>query len=194
MYIVDQIKQEVPDFFSSTDTQSTTSGTQEYSLSTDFESMQMVNIQIDGTWRRVEPMGDADFRFVPVLQRQTNSGFSWGEPKYYLRGDYIGFMPIPDETTSNNIKLWYTYTPTELSTDSDRPAIPAKFHHLLKYAAYANYLDQDDEHVAAERMRQRYDRRVAEMVESLAHRQTQSVQSVEITSNQDFYDRTIQTV
>jgi len=184
--MVDEIAQEAPDFFMKSSTSSSIDGQQEYELPSGFESISMVNIQIDGSWKRVEPMGDADIRHIEVVADGTD-GFTWGNPRYYIKGDNIGFAPIPDETTSNNIKIWYEYTPSELDNDSDEPAIPKKYHHAIKYGAYANYLDQDDEHVAAERMRQRFDKKIQDMVNRLARRQTDIARSVTITQGKDLF-------
>lgn len=184
LYLVDEIGKANPDYFTKSATASTLSGQQEYELPDDFEKILMVNLQIEGTWRRVLPL--PAINSVPALAGGS-SEFSWGDPRYYLIGDVIGFVPVPAETTSNNIKLWYVYTPTELTTDSAEPAVPTKYHHLLKYGAYASYLDQDDEHVAAERMRQRFEKRVAEAVENLSERQVEEPRSVLVSSSEGLY-------
>lgn len=187
--IIDEIIKVNPDYFTKGSTSSTINGQQEYSLPSDFEKMVMVNLQIDGTWKRVMPMGNADIRFIPRnADTSSNQGFSTAEPQYYIYGNStIGFMPIPDETTSNNIKIWYQYTPSLLTADSSTPDIPDRYHHIIKFGAYANYLDQDDEHVAAERMRQRFDEKIRKMIENMMDRQVDEVKSVEIVQNRDMY-------
>lgn len=186
LHICDEIAKVNPDFFTKSATASTLSGQQEYDLPDDFERVLMVNIQIDGEWHRARPMsGIGD---IPIASRtDSGQGYSWSEPYYYIYGGLIGFMPIPDETTSSNIKLWYVYTPEELDADSDEPAIPSKYHHIIKYGAYANYLDQDDEHVAAERMRQRFDARIAQMIENMESNQVNEPRSVAVTTEAGLY-------
>ena len=148
----------------------------------------MVNQNIGGTWKRVLPMGDADIRHIQVHADTTSSqGFSTAEPQYYIIGDSLGIMPIPTDSVASGLKIWYSYTPTALSLDSDSPAFPAKYHYVIKYGAYANYLDQDDEHVAAERMRIRFDTYVNRMVENLQDKQTDEPKSVTIIENTDLY-------
>ena len=186
MQMVDEISKTNPDFFTKTDLDSTVNGTQEYDLPSDFDKMLMVNLQLDGTWRRVLPL--ANINAIPIHSRtDSGQGFTEGQPYYYIVGDKIGFMPIPSETTSDNIKLWYVYTPSELSADSDEPAISKKYHHIIKYGAYANYLDQDDEHVAAENMRRRFEKRVEAMIESMNENQVDEPKSVVITNSADVY-------
>lgn len=183
--VIGEINNAIPDFFTKTTTASTVAGQQEYSLPSDFEKMVMVNAQYSGTWRRLLPM--SNINYIPVHEStSSNQGFSESNPQYYISGSYYGLMPIPTSSTSSAIKLWYVYTPAELS-DADEPDFPASYHHLLKYGAYALYLDQDDEAARAERIRQRFDGMIQRMVENLATRQVDEPKSVEITSNHDLY-------
>lgn len=187
--IIDEIIKVQVDYFTKSSTSSTITDQQEYALPSDFEKMVMVNLQTDGDWRHVQPMGDADLRFIPRLaDTSARQGFSTAEPKYYIFGNHtLGLMPVPDETTSNNIKIWYQYTPDELDEDSDVPVIPSRYQHIIKFGAYANFLDRDDEHVAAERMRQRFDEKLRKMIENLEDKQQDEVRRVEITQNKDLY-------
>lgn len=188
MQLVDEIIKVNPDYFVKSSTTSTVADQQEYDLPSDWEKIIMVNMQIDGTWKRVLPMGDADIRHIPTHSNTTSSqGFSNADPQYYIIGDNLGIMPIPDTTLAGALKIWYSYTPTELTTDQTEPAVPARYHHILKYGAYANYLDQDEEHVAAEMMRRRFDALVQRAIENLQDKQTDEVKSVTITQNADMY-------
>lgn len=183
--MVEDIQKAVPDYFVSTDTQNIVASQQEYTMPSDWSKVMMVNIQYQsGTWQRAHPISIND---IAVHASSNSSGFSTGDPGYYLIGDTIGFAPIPSSNITNGLKIWYVYDPAELSADSDVPAIPTKYQHIIKYAAYANYLDQDDEHVAAERMRQRFDLRVFRMIEELSERQVDEPMSVSIVTNQDMY-------
>jgi hypothetical protein len=188
MQVVDEIIKVNPDYFVKSSTTSLVANQQEYDLPDDFEKIVMVNMQIDGVWKRVLPMGNADIRHIAVHTDTTsNQGFSTADPRYYIIGDNVGIMPIPDGTTASALKVWYSYTPDELSSDSSEPAFPSKYHFMIKYGAYANYLDQDDEHVAAERMRQRFDVLVSRMMENIQDKQVDEVRSVEISQNTDMY-------
>lgn len=187
MQMIDEIIKVNPDFFTKAQTANTVANQQEYELPSDFEKALMVNIQIDNEWKRVLPMPNINFIPTHAKGTSSNQDFSWADPYYYIIGDNIGFMPIPDESGTNNIKLWYVYTPSELDDDTDTPAIPSRYHHIIKYGAYANYLDQDDEYVAAERMRMRFDSLVLRMIENIMDRQVDEPKSVEITQNRDLY-------
>jgi len=187
MQMVDELIKVQPDFFSKSATTDTVSGQREYDLPSDWTKILTVNIYQDGSWTKVTPMGNADMRFVPELADSADQGFSTGSPRYYIYGQKIGILPTPDTTTSDAIKIWYTYTPDTLDTDTESPDLPEQYHRILKYMAYANFLDRDDEHVAAERMRNRFDALVQRMVETIASPQEDEVRRVERTQNKDLY-------
>lgn len=186
LYMVDEVSKNNPEFFTKSSVANTVADQQEYDLPDDFDKVLMVNIKLSGTWYRVLPL--PNINQIPVHSRTDSSqGFSLADPKYYIVGDNIGFMPIPEDSTTGGVKLWYVYTPSELSADSDEPAISKKYHHIIKYGAYANYLDQDDEHVAAENMRRRFEKRVEAMIESMNENQVDEPKSVVITNSADVY-------
>lgn len=187
MHLVDEIGKANPDFFTKAATTDLTTDDQEYPLPDDFERAIMVNVKYDATWVRALPL--ETIGGVPVHARSdSQQGFTAAQPYYYIVGSAIGLMPIPENNVDEGLKLWYAYTPDELSADSDEPAIPAKYHHLIKYGAYANYLDQDDEHVAAENMRRRFDRRVEQMVEAMSANQLDQPRSVQVSgADRDLY-------
>jgi len=185
MYVVDEISDVNPDYFAKSATADTVAGQQEYDLPTDFERALMVNLN-QGSWVRCVPMQQG-IQDVPVLADGSNGqGFSLGVPRYYIIGDNIGFMPIPTESLDEAIKLWYVYTPSEL-TNSSEPAIPEKYHHILKYGAYANYLSQDDQHNASEAMRERFEDRVEKMTEKMSTNQLDTPKSIVVTQGQDLF-------
>lgn len=183
--ICDEIAAVNPEYFTKAVTASTLAGQQEYDLPDDFEKALMVNIQLDGVWQRALPL--PAIKDTGVHARADSAGFNAGTPYYYILGGQIGFEPIPAETTTGNIKLWYVYAPSELAADSDTPALPTRFHHVLKYGAYAAYLDQDDEHVAAENMRRRFDAKVAALVENMTTNQVDESPSVQVTTGSALY-------
>lgn len=189
-HCIDEIIKVNPDFFAKAATTSTVLGQQEYTLPSDFEKILMVNWKIAGDWKRVIPMGNADIRNIPVKEKTSSTqGYSEAEPYYYIIGNAtLGLMPIPTETASSNLKIWYVYTPQQLLADSDEPDIPSRYHHILKFIAYANFLDRDDEHAAAEKIRQRFDAYVQRMCENIGERQVDTqARSVDISQNTDFY-------
>lgn len=185
LYMVQEIAKQNPDFFTKDATAPTLAGQEQYDLPADFVQALMVNIQQAGQWYRVRPL--PEITKIPVYQNSDSfNGYTLSNAAYYIFSNQIGFVPVP--TDSNGIvKLWYVYAPAELTDDTSVPAFPATFHHLVKYGAYANYLDQDDEHQAAEVMRNRFEKRVADMVEALEANEVDEPKSVEITGSLDLY-------
>jgi len=186
LYMCDEITKVLPDFFVKSVATPTAANQQEYELPADFDKVIMVNVAYNSAdWQRALPL--QNIGFIPIYA-SSSQAYSQSDPRYYISGNYLGLAPVPDaDGTINNIKLWYTYNPTEL-TSINNPAIPTKYQHIIKYGAYANYLDQDDEHVAAERVRNQFDMRVYKMVEQLEMRQVDEPKSVVITQNQEMYE------
>ena len=56
---------------------------------------------------------------------------------------------------------------------------------MIKYSAYANFLDQDDQHNAAELIRRRFDTMVESMVEALSLNQVDSPKAIQITDSEE---------
>jgi hypothetical protein len=185
-YVCDAITQINPHFFAKSALTSTMASQQEYALPSDFDKLLIANIDYGSGWVRALPLKNAGDIGVLADSTTMTQGYDQSQPYYYILGNNIGFMPVPETTTSNKIRLWYSYIPSELD-DADSPLIPTKYHRYLKYFSYANYLDQDDEHVAAERLRQRYDVIIERIATAMEHRDEDQPRSVEITHGQDLY-------
>lgn len=186
MQVLDAVSEINPDYFTKSATADTVDGTQEYELPDDFERAIMVTMTLDGVTYRPKPLDTINR--IPIFEgADPNNGFSLANPVYYIVGSSIGFLPIPTETAQENIRLWYVYTPDTLSADSDVPAFPAKYHSLINLAAYAIYLDQNDEHVAAENIRRRFDKRLEQMVDSMSQNQIDEPKSVQINDYSGLY-------
>ncbi len=185
MVVVSKIIEVMPDYFNKKVTASSIAGQDEYELPSDFEKMVMCSISYDGsTYVRALPLNNIG----QATDLTGNTGnFDQGQPFYYLSGQQIGFLPGFSTTLSNNIKIWYSYVPIELTLDADVPAIPLRLQYQLKYMAYANYLDQNDEHSAAEKMRQRFDVNTTMLVTQLSDRVVDSPKTVEVSGGSDLY-------
>lgn len=187
MVVVSKITETMPDFFNKAVTASSIASQDEYALPSDFEKMVLCSISYDGTtWVRALPLNNIGQ--ATDLTNTNSTNFDQSQPFYYLSAQRIGFLPGFTATISNNIKIWYSYVPTELSLDEDVPAIPLRMQYQLKYLAYANYLDQNDEHAAAERMRQRFDVNIEMLVTQLSDRQVDQPRSVEVSGGDDWYN------
>lgn len=104
-------------------------GTEEYMLPDDFSDVVEITTAING--RTVE--------FIPVSKIMANNGTMPTVSRYYLRGRYIGFSPIPTEATTYN----YTYRTkstrvTSLSAYIDLP--DNAFYSLKDWMMYRAYM------------------------------------------------------
>jgi len=180
--IVATITDSIPDFFTKQANASSVAGQDLYALPSDFQKAVMVSISYDGTnWVRALPLNNIGQALD--IQQSATTNFDQSQPFYYIYKDKIGFLPLFNQTISNNIKLWYSYNPELMEEDSDSPDLPRRLTSILKYYAYANYLDQNDEHAAAERMRQRFDVQLMQMVNQLVEQQVDQPRSVEVDND-----------
>jgi hypothetical protein len=179
--VVASINDTMPDFYTKVQTASTIAGQQEYVLPDDFEKVVAVSITYDGTnWVKAIPLNNLNQS--DVTQTITHN-FDVSQPFYYVYKNKIGFEPIPTQTLSNSIKVWYAYAPVLLTEDNDEPDLPRRLQAILKLSAYANYLDQNDEHAAAERMRMRFDAQLERLVDQLSQQQVDKPRTVEIEND-----------
>lgn len=169
----------IPDYFTTLATSSTIAGQNEYLLPDDFEKAVLVSVTYDDVnWVRALPLNNIGQALD--LQQTSYVNFNESQPFYYLTKNLIGFQPGFDVTIRDGIKLWYAYSPALLAQDSDEPDLPRRIQSILKYWMYANYLDQNDEHASAEKMRQRFDYNLEKMVNQLVDRQVDQPKTVEI--------------
>lgn len=180
--LIDEVIANNPDYFVKIGTINLVGGTNTYTLPTDCEKVSMVSVQTNGEWKRFFPLNNLGYSSA-----DNDDDYDLTNPKYYIYGSSIVLDPTPASSVTNGLKLWYVYTPTQLTSDSSVPAVPARYHGLIKYWAYANYLDRDDEHVSAERMRQRFDALVGKMRDNMFGGQNDQPKTVEIVTNLDMF-------
>lgn len=92
-------------------------GQQEYALPKGLKKPLRVEIAYDGTnfYRaRPERLGDGE--------PQTTHARS--DPRYYHRGDRIGFRPVPDGDVPAGVRLWFARNSDPLARDTDAPPSP----------------------------------------------------------------------
>lgn len=183
--VVDEILRNRPDYFTKTATTSSIQNQAEYSLPSDFVKIQQVEVDYAGTgsWVKVAPLQNIG---LMKSYSRTDNGYTTAEPKYYLLGNKIGLQPIPTASVANCIKIIYSYLVPEIG-DTEEPSLPRGLQRKLKYLAYANYLDQNDEHVAAERMRLRFEAAVDKFIDNIMERNVDVPPSVVITQGADLY-------
>ncbi len=136
----DFVLRELWPFREVTGTLSTVAGTQEYVLSSNFSDMDAQNIldvALQGTTNR-------KLAYWPFSQlRAANPDFDLVgtsvPDRYYLKAGKIGFYPAPNDVYS--VAIDYYSVPTEMSADSDTPALPIAYREALNQ--YALGLEHD---------------------------------------------------
>lgn len=166
-HVVDKVHERVPDFYSDVKTTSTLTRVQEYMIPDNFEKILKVNLNNGRGFEECKPIDRFDD--IPNLGQEFGDQGYYGNNKYYIRNGAIGLYPIPEANGDNNLQIWYAYSPE--FNDTELKKLPPKFHAIMKYGAYSNYLDQDDQHSAALQQRQLFEKLVEDYVISLADRQ-----------------------
>lgn len=182
MLAVASIIETVPDYYTKQVTTDIVSGQSLYDLPDDFETMLLCSVSFDGTnFSRALPLNNLSQNSELVSTQSVE--YIQSKPFYYISGLQIGIAPTPDATVVDSLKIWYNYSPAILSEDSDIPELPERLQRVLKYSVYANYLDQNDEHAAAEVMRRRFDIMVDRFVDKMSQQQIDYPRTVEITQD-----------
>lgn len=128
---------------SSIQTLSITSGTNEYSLPTDFNDLVSLNYGLSTS----DPLGGGDLdkgeiEYIPLRLVGTYTGST---PKYYIRGSYIGIIPTPTGDTTYH--YWYKKKGSRLSSNTDEITLPDSGEYIVKdwmlYRAYLKFQNQN---------------------------------------------------
>ena len=106
---------------------STTANTQEYSLPSDFSNLRSVT-NSDG-----EPIGFISLAKVP--KNDDDETYDSNNVKYFLRGKYIGFSPVP--TSTDTYYVYYQAKASTLSSYYDNLDLPDNnFYPLVDFMLY----------------------------------------------------------
>lgn len=145
------------DYYMTTALVNTTASQEEYTVSGDslpsnVWKIRRVEINYDVTVSTNAPIRALPIQNIDEVRRDlafTNRSLGLGvysNVRYYTFGFgsnfKIGFIPIPDKTGTNAIKLWYIKTASDLSSDSDTLDIPYadKYWMLIAWGATAEAL------------------------------------------------------
>jgi hypothetical protein len=113
--LYDILVEKYEDYFTTSSTLTTVSGTESYTVPADFYKLVGIDFQIDSTrWRALEPFVVRErnvYRNLPTI------GFPGYELKYWLRGSNLNLLPVP--TAAWTLKLWYVPRRAAMSADSD---------------------------------------------------------------------------
>ena len=132
------------EYYLSSTTITTVSGTDAYNLPTDFYKLKGVDLKLSSTeYYTLKP-----FNFN---ERNRNNESSWNATRgtnirYRLFGNTIKFSPIPN--AASEIKLWYVPVATQLVSDSDTLADLNQFAEYVITDVAIKYLIKEESDVA----------------------------------------------
>lgn len=144
------------EYYSDRSTADSVADQQEYALPSDVYKLRRVEIKYNPSnsndlFRRAKPIS------IDSVNRDLgNSSLGitvYRNPAYYVRGNIIGFIPVPTESGDENIVLWYIKQVPELSATTDTIDIPFpdRYGQLISLGAAAVLLrkGQQEEVVAS---------------------------------------------
>lgn len=167
---------------------------QEYSLPTDFWKMRRVEVNYYPNNTNSTPNRALPISIDEIRGRLSNTNVSnspYRNPVYYLRGDLIGFIPIPAESGSEMITIWYIKFISEMANASDEVNIPYpdRFAPAIALGAAGSILRKGQiEEKAAQRYLLDFDAQLERMQAELKERTADDVRGVVdvIGENLDF--------
>ena len=180
------------DYYLKTDTWNSTADQQEYGTTdgfpTDFFKIRRVEINYDTSVSTSSPRRALPITLDDVSRDLGNTSIGvtpQRNPAYYLFGQgsnlKLGFLPIPDETGTNAIKIWYVYYPADMSASTDTPDIPypERYSRLIGYGAAGDLLRKgQQEEAAAARYRLEFEAGLEKMKQQLEDRRADDVRGV----------------
>lgn len=175
-------------FRETTGTITTSAGTQEYSLASNFSDIDENNI----TSVAIQGASARKLNYIPYNQlRVTQPDYDQegqGLPeKYYIKGDNIGFWPQPGDTYS--VSVDYHKLLTELSADSDEPIIPVGYREALVQYGLAKEHDYNTDPDLAIKAMNEYEQIITKARMNLLT-QPNDMNNVRILGPADFYNHT----
>lgn len=128
-----------PSLAATDSTQTTTAGTQEYSLPSDFKRMIGVRVQGSGSTAETD---STEYSFIRYEDKNVSTEGNY----YYINpvNDTIGLIPEPD-VTGYTIHQKYYQIPADISAATDEPPFPANYHELVVFFALSRYWEGGDE-------------------------------------------------
>lgn len=184
------------DYYSTKSTITTVTNQQEYALPADFLKMRRVEVNWNPSDTNSIPVKVSRVSMDDILRDIGNQGLSLtphARPGYYLRGNYIGFVPVPTDGGTNAGTLWYIATIVDLAEDIDTINLPFadNYASVIALGAAGELLrkGQQEEQVAAQYLKE-YQFKIGKMQEELKERQSDGSRTItDVVGNRlDFGD------
>ena len=118
---------------------------QEYVFPTDLVKFKRCEISYDGVnWYRVETF-DINERGRATDSKSISEDFDQSQPFMDLDDGSLFLYPIPTQTVSAGLKIWYEKEITPLANDTDEPTFSRAYHKILCFGAAKDYFMQNIE-------------------------------------------------
>ena len=164
---------------------------QEYTLPSDFYKMRRVEINYDVDSANSEPQRARRIDIDEVRTQLENTDVGGSVLRcaaYYVIGDRIGFIPIPDKTGTDAIAIWYVKQVADMTTSTETPDIPYpdRYWHLISFFAAAKGLRKgQQESTEADKLEAQLERGLKRMKEELEDRISEDGKRVIDTSGEN---------
>lgn len=115
------------EYYSTKTTTTSVANQQEYNLPDDVYKIRRVELDYTPDQSSSIPRRAIPVSMDSILRDLGSSALGisvWRNPAYYIRGNKIGFIPVPTRGGASAITLWYIKTVSELSSSSDAIDIP----------------------------------------------------------------------
>jgi hypothetical protein len=153
------------DFFITSATFSTTSGTKSYALPSDFRFIRRLE-----HYSTSDPNDIVKVDEMPFPRTEGQHEWPWasnGKPtNYVIRGSQLDIYPIPDDAYP--MRLYYDARQSDLNQDSDSPTSPIEFHDMI--ALWAAILGLVKNAEPSTELQMLYKVRENDLVETFVHR------------------------
>ena len=133
------------EFQGDTATQNLTVNTREYSFPIGLLKIKRVDAKLDDVnWTRVEPFDPGEVSYPLSSESDIVNHFTNANPFYHAYDNYIFIYSGTISTVSSGLNIWFEKAATDLSADTDEPAIAAPFHSMLSEQAALLYFTKNN--------------------------------------------------
>lgn len=127
-----------------------TQGTQDYDLPVDLLIFRALALKVNGdtTFRHIKGLDFA--KFNEYIDGWDGESQSQGVPLVYtLFAGKIRFYPVPDQSVTSGIKIYYNRKPTDVSSGSDSIDLPLLYHETVATYCLQQAHEMDEDYDAA---------------------------------------------
>lgn len=158
---------------------SATSGTGTYLYPTDMFWLKAIEISTDGTNYQLAKQVDVSNITGDQSFTDLRDDSSSDEPQFDDRGDWYEIFPTPDSAWT--IRIFYFKNPTEFTATSDTITYPESLdYRIIGLRIASSYLDSVGRFDLAAKLDEKYEKRVAELIATLARGTQQPMQATPI--------------